>query len=1242
MKGVRDPRAADGALGTTIPAILCVDLEPDRRRPERDGASPAGIDRMFGLVETLRGHLAITTGAPASFSWCLRMDPQIAEIYGAPDWIATVYRNQIADVLEAGDVIGLHPHSWRWRDGWVSDQADGDWVAHCVQVALDGYQGAFGKTCQVYRHGDGFMSNAVAQQLENVGMRVDLTLEPGLPARAGMLAAESATGQLPDTQRVPHDAYRASRSDFRVPDPTRTDGMMMLPLTPGLGLSTHYRDGRLIPTGKYEPLSLWNEPDEFARMLRMHLRRRAPSHLAFALRSDIALLPAAWAKVERNLHELSRMLDGRHRWCTALEALDLIEPSSVISDSEQPPPREVVEVRAARWLRGEDDAGYRARAEPEALEQLMQDGGSVMDRLRAFGVSPDPRLPAPSTSSAGADEQHPAAPTATPGGDSATSPLRWVHVGCALKCPACGRSGAGLRFAVAATTWTGDKGVGIVRCMQCRAVVPEWPASVPDFSNADDERIEFLAGVDAVLLTLARVQPRSGLRLLDFGCGYGFGMDLARFAWGWEGIGVDPSSVAQRGRDELGVDIRTTRFDTDLDLGSAPFDVVLASEALEHVPDPRALVRGLKDRLAPDGVLVLSTPNSAFVAPENPAKEVIAALGVGSHTCLVDRAGLERLLRDAGFEGVEIDETPTTLRAAASPTAAGLRRCSPAPDQPDLELLARYCDARADTAADGSALRLGMAARHVQYALHAGDLASAGAGRGRLRDALLERHALDLDDPQRTFERALQARLPLVVAGAHFSAGFLELEALDCPERAARQFSAAAAAANSALDDPSPAPVWLQLRSIGHEALSHARYAPDRAPQTLRRLRNAATELVGDDVAEIDTLCSQVFNELVTRGHADAADEARSLISFSAADRSSEVRVHPIARGTGRKALSSGRSLRVSAIIPLYNGSRHLAEAIASIAAQTRVPDDLVVVDDGSTEDATAMLEDFSAPFPIRIVHQARAGQSAARNRGVRTASGELLAFLDQDDTWHPDHLRVLSKPLVDDASVGWVYSDFDEIDAAGRTVTLSFLAEHGIGHPRHSLGACLSENLMVIPSASVIRRTVFETLRGFDEQLQGYEDDDLYVRAFRAGTHMVFEPQSLTRFRVHAASSSTNGSFAESRLYFSHKLEQTVADDPRLNRYYVRDVVAPRFFRDTLDAYVRAISDEDWSTAERLAGDLEHFALLHRDRAALRWKLTAVRNPRLFRWLLRVNDSIPLRPRSLSNPILRLRHRPR
>ena len=164
----------------------------------------------------------------------------------------------------------------------------------------------------------------------------------------------------------------------------------------------------------------------------------------------------------------------------------------------------------------------------------------------------------------------------------------------------------------------------------------------------------------------------------------------------------------------------------------------------------------------------------------------------------------------------------------------------------------------------------------------------------------------------------------------------------------------------------------------------------------------------------------------------------------------------------------------VTAILPVYNGRRFLLGAVESVIAQSQPPRELIVVDDGSTdgslEELQAALEKRPpAPFPIRVLRQANAGQSAARNRAARQAEGEYLAFIDPDDQWHPQHLEALAAVLDADPAAGWAYSDFDEIDLAGHLVTRGFLRAHGVKHPKRTIYECVSGDLLVLPSASGI-----------------------------------------------------------------------------------------------------------------------------------------------------------------------------
>lgn len=340
----------------------------------------------------------------------------------------------------------------------------------------------------------------------------------------------------------------------------------------------------------------------------------------------------------------------------------------------------------------------------------------------------------------------------------------------------------------------------------------------------------------------------------------------------------------------------------------------------------------------------------------------------------------------------------------------------------------------------------------------------------------------------------------------------------------------------------------------------------------------------------------------------------------------------------------------ISVVMPVYNGRRHLRQALDGVRGQTLRPRELVVVDDGSSDGSAEVVAEFveeidaefarrgDTPWPVRVVRQDNAGQSAARNRGIRESQGEFVAFLDQDDRWYPEHLVTLAAQATSGIDVGWVYADFDEIDGEGRVVTRNFLRQFGVPNPKPTLASCVVRDLMVLPSASLIRRAALEDLGGFDERLLGYEDDDLFVRVFRAGWRHAFVERSTLSFRIHGVSSSADQRFAESRRRYAEKLAATLPDDTRMRRYYLRDLIAPRFFETCLDDYVRACSERDWKTAAVALDGLNHFARLRPSSLRLRWKMRWVQSPRLFRRLVQLNDALPSALRFVRHPAVTLR----
>jgi glycosyltransferase involved in cell wall biosynthesis len=274
----------------------------------------------------------------------------------------------------------------------------------------------------------------------------------------------------------------------------------------------------------------------------------------------------------------------------------------------------------------------------------------------------------------------------------------------------------------------------------------------------------------------------------------------------------------------------------------------------------------------------------------------------------------------------------------------------------------------------------------------------------------------------------------------------------------------------------------------------------------------------------------------------------------------------------------------IVAIIPLFNGARWIEQSIRSVLAQTCAPDEFIVVDDGSTDDGPRIVERLAQSHPIRLLRKPNGGQSSARNFGVAHSKSALIALLDQDDAWYPHHLATLIEPFRKPHGVplGWVYSDLDEIDESGGMVNkrmLNLIPRVNLlprENPKRSLAGCLSNDLFILPSASLISRAAFEAVGGFDERLCGYEDDDLFLRLFRTGYDNVFIDEPLSQWRIYQTSTSYTYRMARSRMIYAMKLFEQFPDDRARRRYWSRDCIAPRFVNQTLGLCVRAMETRD------------------------------------------------------------------
>lgn len=216
----------------------------------------------------------------------------------------------------------------------------------------------------------------------------------------------------------------------------------------------------------------------------------------------------------------------------------------------------------------------------------------------------------------------------------------------------------------------------------------------------------------------------------------------------------------------------------------------------------------------------------------------------------------------------------------------------------------------------------------------------------------------------------------------------------------------------------------------------------------------------------------------------------------------------------------------VSVIIPVYNGACYLGAALASVMAQQAQPLEVIVVDDGSTDETPAVVAQWqqSATLPIHYRYQANAGPAAARNHGVALAQGDLLAFLDADDWWHPQKLQWQIERLLREPTLGYVVCHMQVVQAANTQWPRSLNQAHYQNDP-----PCL------LPSALLVRREIFEQVGPFDEHYRYSDDADWFLRAKDAGIPQAVVPAPLVYKRIHASNLSHNPTMMQETLRAFH-----------------------------------------------------------------------------------------------------------
>ena len=265
----------------------------------------------------------------------------------------------------------------------------------------------------------------------------------------------------------------------------------------------------------------------------------------------------------------------------------------------------------------------------------------------------------------------------------------------------------------------------------------------------------------------------------------------------------------------------------------------------------------------------------------------------------------------------------------------------------------------------------------------------------------------------------------------------------------------------------------------------------------------------------------------------------------------------------------SGRN-RISVALCTYNGERFLPQQLASIAQQTRLPDELVVCDDKSTERSVVIVREFaeSVSFPVRIFENERnLGFAANFERAIRLCDGDLIALSDQDDIWNPNRLERSEQEFMAHPQAGLVFSDADVIDEQDRPLGETLWQRLGfVGKRKHDLQAgqfvVLAKHRFVTGATVMFRaalRDRFLPIGG------GWIHDEWIALVIAAFSDLRPIDQPLIRYRIHGSQ----------QVGLQNKLEQRAQGKTRAERHWARLAESVKELQQMCDVLSTMVLDE-------------------------------------------------------------------
>jgi glycosyltransferase involved in cell wall biosynthesis len=214
--------------------------------------------------------------------------------------------------------------------------------------------------------------------------------------------------------------------------------------------------------------------------------------------------------------------------------------------------------------------------------------------------------------------------------------------------------------------------------------------------------------------------------------------------------------------------------------------------------------------------------------------------------------------------------------------------------------------------------------------------------------------------------------------------------------------------------------------------------------------------------------------------------------------------------------------IKISVIIPVYNRADLLPVTLRSLLAQSLSADEIIVIDDGSTDGTAEVAESFGSA--VRVIRQENAGPGAARNRGLREAIGEFIHFFDSDDVpvlnKQECQLKALQQTNADVAISPWVKGSFS---CSGFKPENHVIQQKGL--PAGDLIQRLLCDWSIVPQSCMFRRSALEKIAGFPSQLFVGEDQLFFLRLLLTGAKVTFSPDTLTLYRTDNVEDKLSGS---------------------------------------------------------------------------------------------------------------------